>query len=40
LQSDRTIDHKTYTNDCLKPLVHTLNEQKPLSGTKNMEFHH
>ena len=39
LQSGRTIDHKTYTNDCLKPLVHTLNEQKPLSGTKKMKFH-
>lgn len=40
LQSGKTIDNVSYLNDCLKPLVRTLNKQRPLTGTNNLKFHH
>ena len=40
LDKGKTIDHQTYIKDCLKPLVRTLKEQRPMDGTKNLKFHH
>ena len=40
LDKGKTIDHQTYIKDCLKPLVSTLKEQRPMYGTKNLKFHH
>ena len=34
------MDHNTYINKCLKPLVATINQQRPNSSTKNLKFHH
>ena len=35
-----TINHQTYIKDCLQPLLHAINLQRPNSGTTNMKFHH
>ena len=41
LDKGKTIDHQTHIKDCLKPLVSTLKEQRPIMyGTKNLKFHH
>jgi histone-lysine N-methyltransferase SETMAR len=40
LESGKTIDNNSYLNDCLKPLVKRINEQRPTSSTNNMKFHH
>ena len=40
LDKGETIDHKKYLTSCLKPLVSTLNKRRPISGTKNLKFHH
>lgn len=40
LERGMTIDHKSYLDDCLKPLVKALNKQRPISSTKNVKFHH
>jgi [histone H3]-lysine36 N-dimethyltransferase SETMAR len=40
LEKGKTINHNTYINNCLKPLVDTLNRERPVTGTKNMKFHH
>ena len=40
LESGKTIDNVMYLNDCLKPLVRVLNQQRPVSSTKNLKFHH
>ena len=39
LDKGKTIDHQTYIK-CLKHLVSTLKEQRPMYGTKNLKFHH
>ena len=36
----KTVDHKTYLDDCLKPLVSTIKQQRKICGTKNLKFHH
>jgi [histone H3]-lysine36 N-dimethyltransferase SETMAR len=38
LKGRGTINHQTYLKDCLRPLVHTLNVQRPQCGTKNLKF--
>ena len=40
LESGKTVDNVRYLNDCLKPLVRTLNELRPSTGTNNLKFHH
>lgn len=40
LKRGETINHQSYLNDCLKPLVCSINEQRPVCGTKNLKFHH
>ena len=40
LKRGKTIDHKAYIDDCLKPLVKTLNQRRQTLGTKNLKFHH
>jgi histone-lysine N-methyltransferase SETMAR len=40
IKSNKTINHTSYINNCLKPLVRNLNEQRPQYGTKNLKFHH
>ena len=40
LDKGKPLNHQTYINECLKPLVNTLKEQIPKCGTKNQKFHH
>ena len=40
MTSGQTINASYFIENCLKPLVCALNEQRPTSGTKNMKFHH
>ena len=40
LEGGKTIDHETYIDSCLKPIVSFINEQRPQSSTKNIKFHH
>lgn len=40
LKSGETINHQTYINNCIRPLVNTINEQRPQCGVKNLKFHH
>ena len=40
LKKGETVNNKSYINNCLKPLVKSLNEQRPICGTKNIKFHH
>ena len=40
LDSGKTIDKDSYLDGCLKPLVGVLNKQRPVTGTKNLKFHH
>jgi histone-lysine N-methyltransferase SETMAR len=40
LESGKSIDNIRYLNDCLKPIVNKINQQRPLYSTKNMKFHH
>ena len=40
LDKGKTIDQHSYLNDCLKPLVTSLNKQRPTICTKNMKVHH
>jgi hypothetical protein len=40
LDKGKTKDHQKYIKVCLKPLVSTLKEQRPMYGTKNLKFHH
>jgi histone-lysine N-methyltransferase SETMAR len=36
----KTFDHKWYIENNLKPMVNALNRERPISGTKNVKFHH
>ena len=40
LEEGRTIDHHSYIEDCLKPIVKVLKNERPITGAKNMKFHH
>ena len=40
LGKGKTKDHQAHINDCLKPLVSTLKEQKTIYGCQNLKFHH
>ena len=40
LDKGKIINLQTYIKDCLKPLVGTLKEQRPICGTRNLKFHH
>ena len=40
LDKGKTVDHQTYFKDCLKSLVSTLKEQRPMNGCQNLKFHH
>jgi [histone H3]-lysine36 N-dimethyltransferase SETMAR len=40
LDEGKTIDHKTYINSCIKPIIKILNKQRPTLGCKNLKFHH
>ena len=40
LDKGKTKDHQTCIKVCLKPLVSTLKEQRPMYGTKNLKYHH
>ena len=40
LEKGKTINHYTYINECIKPLFHTINQQRPFLSTKNMKFYH
>ena len=35
----QTITAQSYIEDCLKPLVQCINQQRPTYGTKNLKFH-
>ena len=35
-----SVDHKTYLDGCIKPMVEALKQQRPMTGVKNMKFHH
>ena len=34
------VDHKTYIDDCLKPLVRLIKTSRKTLGTKKLKFHH
>jgi hypothetical protein len=36
LDKEKTKDYQTYIKDCLKPLVSTLKELRPMYDTKNL----
>lgn len=36
----KTVDSESYINDCLNPLVSSLQRQRKQSGVKNLKFHH
>ena len=36
----QSVDAESYIEDCLKPLVRSLNRQRKQSGTANLKFHH
>ena len=40
MERHKTIDHQSYIDYCLKPLVSTLKHQRKACGTKNLKFHH
>ena len=40
LERGETIDHKSYLNCCLKPIIKELIRRRPIEGAKNMKFHH
>lgn len=40
LDRGKTIDNKSYMDECLKPCIAEIIKQRPICGTKNMKFHH
>ena len=40
LEKGKTINHDSYIEETLKPLVKDINTQRPESGCKGLKFHH
>jgi histone-lysine N-methyltransferase SETMAR len=40
LDKGKTVNHKLYINETLKPLVKVLQSKRPETGCKNLKFHH
>ena len=40
LYRGKTINHQSFSKDCLKNLVCSLKQQRPKCGTKYLKFHH
>ena len=40
LERDKSINNISYIEDCLKPLVESIEGGRPTYGTKNLKFHH
>lgn len=40
MDKGRTIDNQFYIENCLKPVVSSINASRPKSGTTNVKFHH
>ncbi len=40
LEKGKTINHELYIEECLKPIVKILKNERPIGGAKNMKFHH
>ena len=40
LESGKNINHVTYIDDCLKPIVKVLKKERPFTGAKNIKSHH
>jgi hypothetical protein len=40
LERGETLDHKTYIDQCLKPMLSTFKKERPLAGLKNMKVLH
>ena len=40
LESGKTINHEKYIDDCLKSIVKVLKKERPVTGAKNIKFHH
>ena len=40
LERGQTIDAESYIENCLKPIVSTLNLERPRSGAKSYKIHH
>ena len=37
--SGKSIDHKYFIKECLKPVVKVINDQRPKSGTNGVKLH-
>ena len=40
LEKGKTINHELYIEECLKPIVKVLKNERPITGAKNIKFHH
>ena len=40
LEKEKTINHELYIKECLKPIVKVLKNERPITGAKNIKFHH
>ena len=40
LDRGETVDSETYIQNCLEPIITTLNNQRKITGARNIKIHH